>query len=163
MKTIEFTMISTHLAIRFQQHFLSEAKQKATCKSMLEFDRLKPLQSEPHASKLTTKRVPNFIKNRSKSKPGSSVALFADPGDAWSLKMLTQGAKSESPDCKISSQMRKKTLQIPDCILLIIQYQTVNPARPASPTSPTVHQFTSLPIAEGAGGSGEALRSILQT
>ena len=125
---------------------------------MLELGRLKPLQNEPRAPKLPPKRVPKSIKNRSKSKPGSSVALFADPGDAWSLKMLTQGAKSESPDCKIRSQIRKETLQIPDFILLIIQYQTVNPARPASPTSPTIHQFTSLPIAEGAGGSGEALR-----
>ena len=107
-KTIVFTMVSAHLVAGFQQHFLSETKQKATWKSMLEFGRLKPLQNEPHAPKLTPKRVPKSIKNRSKSKPGSSVALFADPGDAWSLKMLTQGAKSESPDCKINSQNKKR-------------------------------------------------------
>ena len=75
---------------------------------MLELGRLKPLQNEPRAPKLPPKRVPESIKNRSKSKPGSSVALFADPGGAWSLKMLTQGAKSEPPDCKIKSQNKKK-------------------------------------------------------
>ena len=62
-------------------------------------------------SKTGPKWVPKFIRTRSKSKPGSSDALFADPRDTWFLKMSIQGSWNELPGWKeIIRNQRIETL-----------------------------------------------------
>ena len=77
--------------------------------------------------------------------------------------MSTQGPKSEPPDSKNNPQNEKKLpLRFLIVFPLCSNAELSNPARPASPASPTVRKFSSLPIAEGAGGRGEALRYVYE-
>ena len=109
-KTFIFSMVLAHLATWFQRAFRTEAYWKATWKPILNLVSLKSLKSEPAAPKHVPRRISKSLPNWWKSNPGSSCVSFADPGDPWTAKMMTRGAKSDSKGWKINSKHERDSM-----------------------------------------------------
>ena len=150
MKTIVFTRFSAHPASPGRSHFLPKPLRKHVSNHISNFD----VKNHETWFKLSPKSLPRRSQNRQKI---VKIQVWIQrcpkrcPQGPWVTKMDAQGSKMEPPGCQNgASGVSKSRFSIQN--LMPSRGQPIN-CRLFSRSA-----VDQLPVNEGAGGRGEALR-----